>query len=383
MVCKLEKSLKNPFRSFNYFVNYFIMVMLKLTLSLFLIFVLILVTVPNSFAEQSAEELFEIGVDYYFEFFDDSVQDSGYKAIEYFDKALEIDPEHLQALIHKAEILHGFDGNFEETMALFDKALEIDPTEPYALVNKGSVLANNGNLEESMALYETALEHNPDFFQAKLNIAIILYSQEKYSEAIPLLQEYLEETDENFDIAEMLLKNAQENRPVTQEEYKELEEKWDPTNLIPITLLIKVVVAYAETDNEEISNDDGGCLIATATYGTELAPQVQLLREIRDNTLFSTTSGTSFMSGFNTIYYSFAPTVADWERESPLFKETVKTLITPMLSTLSIMSLAEDGSEEQVLGLGISVIALNLGMYIAAPAMIGLQVRKIIKFQNY
>ncbi|WP_179361524.1 tetratricopeptide repeat protein [Nitrosopumilus cobalaminigenes] len=357
--------------------------MLKLTLSLFLIFVLILVTVPNSFAEQSAEELFEIGVDYYFEFFDDSVQDSGYKAIEYFDKALEIDPEHLQALIHKAEILHGFDGNFEETMALFDKALEIDPTEPYALVNKGSVLANNGNLEESMALYETALEHNPDFFQAKLNIAIILYSQEKYSEAIPLLQEYLEETDENFDIAEMLLKNAQENRPVTQEEYKELEEKWDPTNLIPITLLIKVVVAYAETDNEEISNDDGGCLIATATYGTELAPQVQLLREIRDNTLFSTTSGTSFMSGFNTIYYSFAPTVADWERESPLFKETVKTLITPMLSTLSIMSLAEDGSEEQVLGLGISVIALNLGMYIAAPAMIGLQVRKIIKFQNY
>ena len=128
-----------------------------------------------------------------------------------------------------------------------------------------------------------------------------------------------------------------------------------------------------------VEDNGGGCLVATAAYGTELAPQVQLLREIRDNTLFSTSSGTSFMSGFNTVYYSFAPTVADWERESPIFKEAVKTLITPMLSTLSIMSLANEGSEAEVLGLGISVIALNLGMYIAAPALIGFKVNQILK----
>ena len=123
----------------------------------------------------------------------------------------------------------------------------------------------------------------------------------------------------------------------------------------------------------------GGCLIATATYGTELAPQVQMLREIRDNTLFSTESGTSFMESFNTAYYSFAPTISDWERESPLFKEAVKLYITPMLSTLSIMSLAEDGSEIEVLGWGISVIALNLGMYFAAPAFIGIKSYKHFK----
>jgi len=127
------------------------------------------------------------------------------------------------------------------------------------------------------------------------------------------------------------------------------------------------------------SDPDSGCLIATAAYGTELAPQVQLLREIRDNTLFSTSSGTVFMGGFNTLYYSFAPTVADLERENPMFKEIVKTAITPMLSTLSIMSLADEGSEADVLGLGISVIALNLGMYIAAPALIGFKVNQIIK----
>ncbi|MGY5150628.1 MAG: CFI-box-CTERM domain-containing protein [Candidatus Nitrosopumilus sp. bin_68KS] len=125
--------------------------------------------------------------------------------------------------------------------------------------------------------------------------------------------------------------------------------------------------------------EKGGCLIATAAYGTELAPQVQFLREVRDNTVLSTVSGTAFMSGFNTVYYSFAPTVADWERENPIFQEAVRVFITPMLSTLSIMSLADNGSEVEVLGLGISVIVLNLGMYIAAPALIGFKVHKHIK----
>jgi hypothetical protein len=62
-----------------------------------------------------------------------------------------------------------------------------------------------------------------------------------------------------------------------------------------------------------------------------------------------------------------------------MFKEMVKTAITPMLSTLSIMSLANEGSEAEVLGLGISVITLNLGMYIAAPALVGFKVSKYLK----
>ncbi len=125
--------------------------------------------------------------------------------------------------------------------------------------------------------------------------------------------------------------------------------------------------------------DGGGCLIATAAYGTELAPQVQFLREIRDNTVLSTTSGVAFMTGFNTLYYSFAPVVADMERENPMFQEAVRAFITPMISSLSIMSLSEGGSEAEVLVFGISVIALNLGMYFAAPAIVVWQVRKRIK----
>ncbi len=144
------------------------------------------------------------------------------------------------------------------------------------------------------------------------------------------------------------------------------------------------ILAQDATDAqiEDFGVDDKekeSCLIATAAYGTELAPQVQFLREIRDNTVLTTQSGMTFMTGFNALYYSFAPTVADWERENPMFQEAVRAFITPMISSLSIMSLAEGGSESEVLGFGISVIVLNLGMYIAAPALIGFQIHKQIK----
>ena len=128
----------------------------------------------------------------------------------------------------------------------------------------------------------------------------------------------------------------------------------------------KKVVEETVVSNQESTEEGGGCLIATAAYGSEMAPQVQLLREIRDNQLMNTESGSAFMATFNDIYYSFSPTIADMERESPVFKEIVKAGLTPMLSTLAIMENAE--TESEVLGLGLSVIALNLGMYIGLPA---------------
>ena len=80
------------------------------------------------------------------------------------------------------------------------------------------------------------------------------------------------------------------------------------------------------------------------------------------------------MSGFNHYTIHSHQQIADMQRENPMLQEAVRALITPMISTLSIMTLADDGSEVEVLGLGISVIALNLGLYIAAPALIGFKV---------
>ena len=140
--------------------------------------------------------------------------------------------------------------------------------------------------------------------------------------------------------------------------------------------VVEQVVEEPVAAPQESSEEGGGCLIATAAYGSELAPQVQMLREIRDNQLMNTESGSAFMTSFNEAYYSFSPYIADMEREHPMFKETVKLAITPMISTLSLMESAE--TESEVLGLGLSVIALNLGMYIGLPAfgIIGILKRK-------
>ena len=120
----------------------------------------------------------------------------------------------------------------------------------------------------------------------------------------------------------------------------------------------------------------GGCLIATAAYGSEMAPQVQFLREIRDGKIMATESGTAFMTGFNQFYYSFSPAVADYERENPMFKEAVKVTLTPLLTSLTILNYVDIDTEQEMLGYGIGVILLNIGMYFVAPAVLIMSVKK-------
>ena len=123
----------------------------------------------------------------------------------------------------------------------------------------------------------------------------------------------------------------------------------------------------------------GGCLIATAAYGSEMAPQVQFLREIRDGKVMTTESGTAFMTGFNQFYYSFSPAVADYERENPIFKETVKLAITPLLSSLTLLNYVDVDTEQEILGYGIGIILLNIGMYFVAPAILVVSIKKFMR----
>ena len=78
------------------------------------------------------------------------------------------------------------------------------------------------------------------------------------------------------------------------------------------------------------------CLIATAAFGSALSPQVQFLRNFRDERIMTTTSGSSFMKVFNAWYYSFSPYVADYERDQSWLQEIIRTAICPLLGILEV-----------------------------------------------
>jgi len=138
--------------------------------------------------------------------------------------------------------------------------------------------------------------------------------------------------------------------------------------------------SYDEAVKQSIDfKERGGCLIATAAFGSEMAPQVQFLREIRDNTVLKTESGTAFMTSFNQFYYSFSPTIADYERENPVFKEAVKLTLTPLLTSLTLLQYTDIDSESEMLVYGIGVIMLNIGMYFVIPALVIIKIKTIKK----
>jgi hypothetical protein len=76
------------------------------------------------------------------------------------------------------------------------------------------------------------------------------------------------------------------------------------------------------------------CLIATAAFGSELTPQVQYLRHFRDHYILSTASGIAFMKVFNTVYYSFSPQIAEYERGQPWLQATIKAALYPLFGIL-------------------------------------------------
>jgi len=76
------------------------------------------------------------------------------------------------------------------------------------------------------------------------------------------------------------------------------------------------------------------CLIATATYGSELSSEVQLLRNFRDNIVLRTFAGKCFMNVFNMWYYSFSPTVAGFIANDPIAKFIMRIVLYPLISIL-------------------------------------------------
>lgn len=71
----------------------------------------------------------------------------------------------------------------------------------------------------------------------------------------------------------------------------------------------------------------GGCFIATAAYGSDLAPELDHLRRLRDDFLLTTATG----HGLVALYYHLSPPAADWLRQRPQARSAVRAALVPVV----------------------------------------------------
>ncbi|UCH38272.1 MAG: hypothetical protein JSV76_03720 [Candidatus Bathyarchaeota archaeon] len=133
---------------------------------------------------------------------------------------------------------------------------------------------------------------------------------------------------------------------------------------------------------QTLGEQPSGCLVATATYGSEITPQVQFLRGFRDHTVLSTFAGSSFMTAFNLVYYTFSPSVASFIAEIEPVRNIMKVALYPLMGILHIsagaFSLFSFNPELGVVAAGLVASAFIGLVYITPLALILCLLKKYI-----
>jgi len=121
----------------------------------------------------------------------------------------------------------------------------------------------------------------------------------------------------------------------------------------------------------------GRCVIATAAYGSELAPEVQFIRTVRDQVIGSTFCGNAFVKALNNFYYSFSPTAASVVAQNPLLARMVRVLLYPSIAAIhagSIVFRSLDFAPELATIVSLAVISTFVGATYLGPIAVAAKI---------
>ena len=106
-----------------------------------------------------------------------------------YEKAIALDPVHIDAHINLGRLLHE-DGDLRGAEKQYRAALSVAPTHPVAAFNLGVALDDQGRLADAAEAYRGAIELDPDNPDAHYNLAGILERQHDKAGAVRHLTRY-------------------------------------------------------------------------------------------------------------------------------------------------------------------------------------------------
>lgn len=113
------------------------------------------------------------------------------KAMDDFDEALRINPEHADAYNGRG-FTYAELGNLDQALADLTTAIELDPEDASFYSNRGVLYRRRGDNEEALADYTRAIELNPTRPGPYLNMGNLYFDSENCAEALASYERYLE-----------------------------------------------------------------------------------------------------------------------------------------------------------------------------------------------
>jgi tetratricopeptide (TPR) repeat protein len=127
---------------------------------------------------RSAVDAFDKGVEFYQKGFAQNYR----SAVEWFAKALAIDPNYSQAALFMARAQNAL-FNQQEAEKYFRRAIDIDPDYLEARASFGGMLLDIGNTDESIRQFNAVIQRDPNNVLALTNLAQAYRMKDMYPEA--------------------------------------------------------------------------------------------------------------------------------------------------------------------------------------------------------